>query len=215
MPSQHLVKPGECLSTIAHRYGFQDYKSIYDHPDNAELKSKRPNPNLIHPGDKLVIPDKDEAPIECATGKLHRFTTTVPAKEIHLKLEDPTGEPLAFAAFVLEIPGHAPLEGETDDAGNLKQQVPVGARNATLIVGEPKWNLGIGELNPIDHTEDDGVSGIQGRLKNLGIDPGRIDGMMGPRTRSAISTFEALHKLPITGECTGATLAKLKEVHGC
>ncbi len=215
MPTQHLVRPGECLSTIAHRYGFHDYKTIYDHPDNAELKQKRPNPNLIHPGDKVVIPDKDDKTVECATGKLHRFKMKVPNKELELKLEDALGEALAYAAFTLLVPGQAPVEGETDGDGVLKAPVHVGATRATLHVGELRWDLAIGDLNPIDDTDDEGVSGIQGRLKNLGIDAGPIDGEMGPLTRAAIGAFEALHKLPITGECTGKTLAKLKEVHGC
>ena len=70
----HVVKPGECFTRIAERYGFSDYKALYDHPDNADLKKKRPNPNVLHPGDRIVVPDKEEKIIEgLATGKIHRF----------------------------------------------------------------------------------------------------------------------------------------------
>jgi hypothetical protein len=30
---------------------------IYDSPDNADFKRRRPNPNLIQPGDVLILPD--------------------------------------------------------------------------------------------------------------------------------------------------------------
>lgn len=56
---EHVVRQGECLSAIAKRYGFASYRIIYDHPDNAELRRARPNPNLLFPGDVIVIPDRN------------------------------------------------------------------------------------------------------------------------------------------------------------
>lgn len=44
MSHVHVVKQGECLTRIAARYGFGDYRVIYDHPANTEFKRKRPNP---------------------------------------------------------------------------------------------------------------------------------------------------------------------------
>ena len=43
MPITHVVAQGDCFSKIARRYGFADYKVIYNDPANAELKKKRPN----------------------------------------------------------------------------------------------------------------------------------------------------------------------------
>src|SRR4249920_494288 len=57
MSTTHTVLQGECLSSIAHDFGFGDWHVIYDHPQNASFKTKRPNPNLIYPGDELFIPD--------------------------------------------------------------------------------------------------------------------------------------------------------------
>lgn len=53
---EHTVKAGECLSSIAASYGFRDYRTICDHPSNAAFRAKRPNPNLIYPGDVVMIP---------------------------------------------------------------------------------------------------------------------------------------------------------------
>ncbi len=43
------------------------------------------------------------------------------------------------------------------------------------------------------------VADIQARLRDLGIYDGRIDGIAGPKTRTAIREFQKLHALPITG----------------
>ena len=61
MATIHTVKKGETLGGIAKANGFKSFREIYDHPDNAAFKAKRPNPNLIFPGDVLVIPDKGPA----------------------------------------------------------------------------------------------------------------------------------------------------------
>ena len=53
----HTVEQGEHLSSIAAKYGFQKVATIWDHPDNAGLKSKRKNPHILLPGDKVVIPE--------------------------------------------------------------------------------------------------------------------------------------------------------------
>ena len=50
------VKSGDNLSAIAKRFGLRSFRDIYDHPDNAAFRIKRPNPNLIFPGDVVMIP---------------------------------------------------------------------------------------------------------------------------------------------------------------
>jgi len=55
----HTVKPGETLSAIAKQYGLPSWRELYNDPANAAFRTKRPNPNLIHPGDKINIPGKD------------------------------------------------------------------------------------------------------------------------------------------------------------
>lgn len=62
MPTSYTVKPGDNLSKIAVKHGFNNYREIYDHPSNAAFRAKRPNPNFIFPGDVIIIPDKGGAP---------------------------------------------------------------------------------------------------------------------------------------------------------
>ena len=72
MPN-YTVKQGEYLSKIAKSFGFADYKAIWDHPENAEFKKKRKNPNILYPGDNLFIPAKEGKEISGVTEQRHRF----------------------------------------------------------------------------------------------------------------------------------------------
>jgi hypothetical protein len=49
------------------------------------------------------------------------------------------------------------------------------------------------------------IGQAQERLKAAGFDPGYIDGVVGPRTRDALSRYQASKGLPITGQLDEAT----------
>jgi nucleoid-associated protein YgaU len=57
MPIRHFVQQGECLSRIARRYGVREWRVVWDSPENEQLRAKRQNPNVLYPGDVVVIPD--------------------------------------------------------------------------------------------------------------------------------------------------------------
>jgi len=52
----HVVQRGDTLSRIASSNGLPNWRVIYDHPRNATFRARRPDPNLIHPGDQIYIP---------------------------------------------------------------------------------------------------------------------------------------------------------------
>ena len=58
MPVVHKVKQGECISSIAEDYGFS-WERIWNDLNNEELKQKRKDPNILYPGDEVVIADKE------------------------------------------------------------------------------------------------------------------------------------------------------------
>jgi len=60
MAGYYTVQQGDYLSKIATVNGFLDYHTIWDHPDNAAFKMKRQNHNVLFPGDRLFIPEKEE-----------------------------------------------------------------------------------------------------------------------------------------------------------
>jgi hypothetical protein len=211
----HTVKQGECLSKIAERYGFMDWHTIYDHPQNEEFKRQRPNPYLIHPGDTLFIPDRQSKQAPCATGGSHRFVVRSLKKALRLAIQDIGGKRIANAPYKLTVEGKL-YEGTTDSEGMVATWIPVRAEEGTLEVEGYLWPLKIGHLNPLDDVPDEGVSGIQARLRNLGHDPGPIDGKLGPRTRAAIRAFQRRHPpLKVDGVSGPKTRAKLVEKYGC
>lgn len=211
----HTVRQGECLSRIALHYGFTDWRVVYDHPQNTEFRQKRPDPNLIYPGDRLFVPDPEQKSEPCATGRLHRFQLSAPHKLLRLAVEDLAGNRIAKAPYTLIVEGTT-YEGTTDADGVVEQPISVAAEVGTLRVGTLWWPLKIGHLNPLDDVPDAGVSGIQARLRNLGYDPGPVDHELGRRTRAAIRAFQRDNPpLLVDGICGPKTRAKLIERHGC
>ena len=57
MPINHTVRAGDCISSIAFERGFFP-DTIWNHGDNSDLKTRREDPNVLLPGDVVVVPDK-------------------------------------------------------------------------------------------------------------------------------------------------------------
>lgn len=215
----HVVRQGECLSAIAKQYGFASYKTLYNHPDNAELRKQRPNPNVLYPGDVVVIPDKNAKTVDVATGATHRFQVTRSNKMLRVKLETATGEVISNHVYRLSWQGvaAAPVDGQTDAGGVLECDVPEGADGALLHVeSEPRPRmLHFSHLNPLRGVPDGGASGVQARLANLGYDPGVIDGEVGRWTRAAARTFARDAGVAAIDPLSPSLLAALEKAHGC
>jgi hypothetical protein len=52
----YTVKRGDTLSSIARQHGIGSWQALYNDPSNVAFRAKRPNPNLIFPGDQINIP---------------------------------------------------------------------------------------------------------------------------------------------------------------
>ena len=61
MSTTYTVRPGDTLTKIARDHGFANWRTIYNAPENASFRAKRPNPDRIFPGDVIVIPDNPAA----------------------------------------------------------------------------------------------------------------------------------------------------------
>src|SRR5262245_13433434 len=103
MSNHHIVIQGEHLSSIARKYGFTSYKTIWDHGKNAELKKERQNPNVLFPGDELFIPDKEEKEESRETEEKHRFELKTEKLKLRLVLEDLYEKPIANAKCELLV----------------------------------------------------------------------------------------------------------------
>lgn len=213
MPT-HTVAQGECLSSIAKQYGFHDYRTIYEHGNNADFRQLRKNPNVIKPGDQLFIPDKDQKIVERPTGASHRFQVQKRKTMLRIIVKD-EDTPLRNQPYTLEVEDQK-FEGTTDGDGLLKQEIPPDAVEGVLRMQHSvnggthslEWQLRLGHLDPVDE-----ISGAQARLNNLGFFCGAVDGVSGPRTEGALRSFQKKHGLAETGQLDDATQALLRDSH--
>lgn len=212
MGQKHVVKQGDCLSSIARQYGFASWKAIYDHDQNASFRKKRPNPNVIYVGDELFIPDRTAKEVSISPGKPQKVVVGSGATHLRVRVLGTDGKPLAGKGYVL-IAREDQLDGTTDSDGIVDHEIAAdldAARISLVIegVGEVALDLTVGELDPVEE-----VSGAQARLNNLGFDCGKVDGILGPRTEDAIRRFQADAKLEETGVMNDATRNELKKRH--
>jgi N-acetylmuramoyl-L-alanine amidase len=212
---QHTVKQGECLSSIAHKYGFRDYKLVYNHPDNAAFRKKRPNPNLIFPGDVLNIPDKDPKQTKVVTNHKHKFVLRGARRLLRLRFLDGSGKPIANAQMDVTIDDDSSRKQSTDGKGIVEIAVKPDASAAILKLGKHAVQLSLNHLNPIEDTDDAGISGVQARLYNLGYYRGAITDELDLPTQTAIALFQHDFKLEINGKPDDSTIDKLLDEHGC
>lgn len=222
MATTHTVRQGEYLSSIAKKFGYRDWKTIYEHPQNHKLKERRPNPDILLPGDQIFIPDKQKKEESCNAGQSHRFKVTSSRNFLQIILKDDQGEPLANVAYTLKVAGQAkPYQASTDGSGLLKQEFPVGVESAELSLGELglTWNLEVGHLDPVDEVVEDKaiITGVQARLNNLGFHCGKVDGILGPMTKEAIRRFQEviLERKNPDGEPDKQTREALVREYGC
>ena len=205
----HIVKQGETLSSITKKYGFSDWRKIYNHADNAEFRRKRTDPHIIYPGDKVTIPEKTVKEESGATEQTHRFQTKEDRLWLRIAFKDAGNQPVANTPYRLELGGKT-IKAATDGEGLLDKEIPPQVKDAILIIEDQEIFLKIGYLDPIDT-----ITGWQGRLNNLGYKAGEADGEESAETRSAIEEFQCEHDLKVDGIAGPATQAKLKKVHGC
>ena len=216
MGSRHVVTRGECLATIAHRYGFSDATDIQNHPDNAEFKSRRPEPNLLFPGDEIAIPDSaPDKTLTLATGKRHVVVIKQPPFALTVRLLDLDRTAYKNQDYQLFVDG-ALLQSDVTADGQIKVPLPITARHVRLVAGDYEWAIEVAGLNPIDQTDDQGESGVLGRLHSLGYQVDVEEGdLAAPRTRAAIRWFQRDHGLDPTGDLTSDTQAAIVSAFGC
>ncbi len=215
MSTKHTISQGECLSSIAKKYGFSDYKTIYNHPENAAFKTKRPNPNVIFQGDILTIPDKEIKEVDGATEAKHTFKIKREKTFLRLVVKDSEDKAFANVDYVLKI-GDETITGKTSGAGKVEQEIVADATSGELVLRSKSGaneiigviELELGSLDPVEEN-----TGVQARLNNLGFPCGAENGTIGAETQEAIKAFQHKHGLTESGNADDATRTKLRQIH--
>lgn len=208
--SWHTAEQGDGVESIAHRFG-HFWQTLWDHPQNQQLRSLRKKPNVLLPGDRVFVPEKRDKSESAATEQRHRFRRKGVPDELNVVVAR-EGKPRAGERYVLDIDGTL-TEGTTDGEGRIRVPMSPAARSGKITVGTPpdadEFLLDLGGLDPATET-----SGLQGRLNNIGYDCGPADGVMTPETVAAIKAFQADAGLEATGTPDAATRDALAEKHG-
>lgn len=207
----YVVQPGDCIESIAFTSG-HFWRTLWDHPDNQQLKSVRKDPNVLLPGDRVAIPDLRPKHESGATEQRHRFKRKGVPSELRLVLLE-NDKPFANEPYQLEIDGRV-TDGQTAADGSVELPIPPNARDGRLIVSEGSkqriYHLDLGGLAPV--TE---ISGIKSRLRNLGYPVGSADDTLDTETTEALELFQQRNGLTVTGQPDQATRDKLIAAHGC
>lgn len=207
MPIRHEVKQGESVISLSELHGlFAD--TIWNHPENAALKEKRKNMNILMPGDILFIPDKRPKEVSRSTNEVHKFQRKGIPALFRLQLFD-IEEPRANQKYTLDVDGKK-YEGKTDSRGVLEQSIPANSKKGVLIIGPEEYQLEIdfGYLDPINE-----IAGVKKRLNNMGYDCGKPNNEPDENMKTQLRLFQKRFGLQETGEADSETLKKLEQLH--
>jgi N-acetylmuramoyl-L-alanine amidase len=214
MARSHPVKQGESLYTIAAAYQIADWRTIWNHAGNAELRGKRKDPQILYPGDTVTLPDPSPGIVAKLDGRVELTVHRCGFQPIELHLLCIDFKPMADTEYKLSY-GSGELQGKTDADGKLTAEIPLDVKKLELTAGDLRWELRPGDLNPLEQTDDEGLSGAQGRLKNLGLFDGEIDGKTSPALERALRRFQLQHDIPRSGVLDAETRDALTRRHGC
>lgn len=220
MSTIYEVVQGDYLSKIARKFGFSDWRTIWNHASNADLRTKRKSPNILYPGDRIFIPDRETREESKSTDRRHPFIRKGTRLKLVLVLENLYAKPRANLNCELIVDSRS-FAKVTDDKGRLEQDLAPSGEEAYLTAKIPESAPGnlvvplrIGHLDPVEERSGQAV-----RLDNLGYFAGPQEGASEEenerRFRSAVEEFQCDHGLKVDGDCGTNTQAKLKAVYGC
>ena len=209
MPT-YTVEQGDTLSSIAEKFTFAKWETIWNDGNNAALKALRKNPRVLYPGDSVYVPEKTEKSDSAPTAKYSKFEVKMAKLKLRLLLKDINDMP--FVSQKLTLTAADAVAAMTDGDGKAMLKIKRDAIDGNLMLtGVFEGPLKIGYLDPVSEK-----SGQVARLNNLGYfaeEPDNPDD--GDVFRSAVEEFQCDNGLPVTGDCDDATQAQLEAAHGC
>jgi hypothetical protein len=208
----HQALQGESLHSLAVAAGHR-WETVWEHPNNAELRARRQSPDILLPGDEVFIPAIEPGSAIAPTDRRTVFRRrSVPAK-LRLVFHDLDG-PRIEAAFVMAIDGKVET-GATDATGAVERWVSPFARHVALrFLDDVTATVHEFELRHLD--PPDSESGVRQRLRQLGYPVPVVlaDEHCERQLHGCLRAFQADEGLSITGKIDDATKAALERGHG-
>jgi hypothetical protein len=205
----HEALQGESLHSLAVATGHR-WETLWDHPENAELRSRRKSPDILLPGDRVFIPAIEPCDATIPTDRRTRFRRrSVPAK-LRLVFHD-LDRPRADAPFVLDLDGRVET-GATDANGMIERWVsPFAERVRVRFLDDVTATIHEFSIRGLDPHDSD--SGALHRLRQLGyaVAETAVDDK---QLRACLRLFQADAGLPVTEVLDAATKDALERGHG-
>lgn len=212
------VGDGNSTSSLALDNGFF-WRTIWEHGENAGLRQKRKDPNVLAADDEIFIPVRELKKVSKGTEAEHVFKRKGEPSKIKMQLLE-LGNPRKDEEYILEVAGEL-KRGKTDAEGKIEHFIPGNARSAKLIFkdGKEVHGLRLGSLDPSDLGE-----GVAQRLNNLGFKlPMRVKkGMkaaeafaadkVDKKVTNVIKAFQKEYDVEQTGKVDSKLIAKLDEL---
>lgn len=242
MNKTHTVRKGDCIESIAKKYGFFP-DTLWNHAENRKLHDLRKDPGALLPGDVVVVPDLKQKNVTGNTEQRHSFRRKgIPAR-MRIKFlkpvvpepeeeaasssgdydpsvyEEPppqveqTFEPLANAPYVLKISGHF-TEGSSDGDGMVDAPIPAHATSGKITFHQGTSDEVSYDLAFGTLDPIDTVNGLRKRLANLGYNCVPEGNEMEPTLQDALIRFQSEQGLTANGTIDQATKDKVKEIYG-
>lgn len=216
MTTRYTIIDGDTMALIASRFGICDWRALYEHRDNAELRASCPEPNLLVPGVTVVVPERPASRrLAVRTGAEHAVVVQRRVDWLRLRLVAPNGDSRAGWGYRLELEGEAAHEGTVPEDGLLELELPRPVARARLWLwpaeqdGPTEDDEGldviVGGLRPPDDAH-----GVQARLSNLGEYTDELDADL-----SSAPTRAALHAVGAADLDGTARTNALISRHGC
>jgi hypothetical protein len=241
--STYTIVAGDCLYAIGAGEGIP-WQKIWNHPNNAELKRKRSNPNIMLPGDVLFIPEPEIRTKQGETDKQHRFVMKATLAKLRLRIVKPdvsrithdqrtitfgfdkdvvTDDPPPDAVAP-QVPwakcrfildvDGVKTNGQTDDDGRLEVSIQPDGQTGTLTLDPGADDETVLAINLGFLDPIATFSGVQQRLGNLGYPAGDATTEEDGVFTQAVAAFQTAFGLQITGSADGPTIDALVKAHG-
>lgn len=208
----YTVQPGDCICSIASKFGFS-WQTIWNLPANEPLRNRRNDPNVLRPGDRLIIPRQRLRNEFGKTETRHQFRLQGRVTKLRLRLLTAKKRPRMKLRFSLQVSDFT-HEGTTDDTGRLEVSIPPTAERGQLVLqtkrGPERYELEFGKLDP----SEEGVKGIQQRLINLGYLQ-NVSDALDEETRESLQHFQEDEGMEPSGELDNSVRKTMRKIHGC